>query len=303
MWIADKWQDFELIDCSKGEKLERWGRYYLVRPDPQAIWDTPRRNSHWNDRDARYRRSETGGGSWDKGHLPENWKIRYGELTFNVKPMNFKHTGLFPEQAANWDWAMRKIRAAGRPVSVLNLFGYTGAATVACAKAGASVCHVDAAKGMVAWGKENAAASGLSDAPIRWIVDDCAKFVEREIRRGHKYDAIIMDPPSYGRGPGGEVWKLEQNLWPFVCAHQFVYYRAFRVGAQLCDGEHIHKEVRRQQRESGARPARYRQRTVSPLRSKLPLGGMKGNLPWTRSLGLKMYITPIPGTSLRASAG
>ena len=216
MWIADKWQDFELIDCSKGAKLERWGRYYLVRPDPQAIWDTPRRNSHWNDRDARYRRSETGGGSWDKGHLPENWKIRYGELTFNVKPMNFKHTGLFPEQAANWDWAMRKIRAAGRPVSVLNLFGYTGAATVACAKAGASVCHVDAAKGMVAWGKENAAASGLSDAPIRWIVDDCAKFVEREIRRGHKYDAIIMDPPSYGRGPGGEVWKLEQNLWPFV---------------------------------------------------------------------------------------
>ena len=216
MWIADKWQDFELIDCSKGEKLERWGRYYLVRPDPQAIWDAPRLNSHWHDRDARYRRSETGGGSWDKGHLPENWKIRYGELTFNVKPMNFKHTGLFPEQAANWDWAMRKIRAANRPISVLNLFGYTGAATVACAKAGASVCHVDAAKGMVAWGKENAAASGLSDAPIRWIVDDCAKFVEREIRRGHKYDAIIMDPPSYGRGPGGEVWKLEQNLWPFV---------------------------------------------------------------------------------------
>ena len=156
------------------------------------------------------------GGSWDKGRLPANWQIKYGELTFNVKPMNFKHTGLFPEQAANWDWAMRKIRAANRPISVLNLFGYTGAATVACAKAGASVCHVDAAKGMVAWGKENAAASGLSDAPIRWIVDDCAKFVEREIRRGHKYDAIIMDPPSYGRGPGGEVWKLEQNLWPFV---------------------------------------------------------------------------------------
>ena len=216
MWIADKWQDFELIDCSKGEKLERWGKYYLVRPDPQAIWETPRRNAHWNDRNGRYRRSESGGGSWDKGNLPENWKIRYGELTFHVKPMNFKHTGLFPEQAANWDWAMQKIRAAGRPVSVLNLFGYTGAATVACAKAGASVCHVDAAKGMVAWGKDNAAASGVSQAPIRWIVDDCAKFVEREIRRGHKYDAIIMDPPSYGRGPGGEVWKLEQNLWPFV---------------------------------------------------------------------------------------
>ena len=216
MWIADKWQDFELIDCSKGEKLERWGKYYLVRPDPQAIWETPRRNAHWNDRNGRYRRSESGGGSWDKGDLPENWKIKYGELTFHVKPMNFKHTGLFPEQAANWDWAMQKIRAAGRPISVLNLFGYTGAATVACAKAGASVCHVDAAKGMVAWGKDNAAASGVSQAPIRWIVDDCAKFVEREIRRGRKYDAIIMDPPSYGRGPGGEVWKLEQNLWPFV---------------------------------------------------------------------------------------
>ena len=216
MWIADKWQDFEVIDCSKGEKLERWGKYYLVRPDPQVIWDTPRRNSHWNDRNGRYRRSETGGGSWDKGNLPEMWRINYGELTFNVKPMNFKHTGLFPEQAANWDWAMDKIRKAGRPISVLNLFGYTGAATVACAKAGAAVCHVDAAKGMVAWGKDNAAASGVSDAPIRWIVDDCAKFVEREIRRGRRYDAIIMDPPSYGRGPGGEVWKLEQNLWPFV---------------------------------------------------------------------------------------
>ena len=211
MWLSDKWQDFELLDCSKGEKLERWGKYYLVRPDPQAIWDTPRHNKHWNDRDARYRRSETGGGSWDKGGLPSNWQIHYGELTFNVKPMNFKHTGLFPEQAANWDWAMAKIRAAGRPISVLNLFGYTGAATVACAKAGAQVCHVDAAKGMVAWGKENAAASGLADAPIRWIVDDCGKFVEREIRRGRRYDAIIMDPPSYGRGPGGEVWKLEQN--------------------------------------------------------------------------------------------
>ena len=216
MYIADKWRDFELLDCSRGEKLERWGDYYLVRPDPQAIWDTPRRNLRWSDRDARYHRSESGGGSWDKGALPESWKIRYGELCFRVRPMNFKHTGLFPEQAANWDWAMAKIRAAGRPIRVLNLFAYTGAATLACAKAGAEVCHVDAAKGMVAWGKENAAASGLTDAPIRWIVDDCAKFVEREIRRGKRYDAIIMDPPSYGRGPGGEVWKLEQNLWPFV---------------------------------------------------------------------------------------
>ena len=216
MWIADQWKDFEVLDCSRGEKLERWGDYYLVRPDPQAIWETPRRNAHWNDRDARYHRSESGGGSWDKGRLPAAWQIRYGELVFNVKPMNFKHTGLFPEQAANWDWAMGKIRRAGRPISVLNLFAYTGAATLACARAGAQVCHVDAAKGMVAWGKENAAASGLQEAPIRWIVDDCAKFVEREIRRGRRYDAIIMDPPSYGRGPGGEVWKLETNLWPFV---------------------------------------------------------------------------------------
>ena len=216
MWIADKWEDFEVLDCSDGEKLERWGDYYLVRPDPQAIWSTPRKNPHWNDRDARYRRSETGGGSWDKSNLPENWQIKYGALTFNVKPMNFKHTGLFPEQAANWDWAMEKIKNAGREISVLNLFAYTGGATVACAAAGAAVCHVDAAKGMVAWGKENAVSSGLKDAPIRWIVDDCEKFVRREIRRGKRYDAIIMDPPSYGRGPGGEVWKLEQNLWPFV---------------------------------------------------------------------------------------
>ncbi|MBQ3405745.1 MAG: class I SAM-dependent methyltransferase [Lachnospiraceae bacterium] len=216
MWIADKWQDYELIDCSSGEKLERWGDVVLVRPDPQAIWNTPRRNSLWSRYDARYNRSESGGGSWSKGNLPESWSIRYGELRFQIKPMNFKHTGLFPEQAVNWDWAMEKIAKAGRHVSVLNLFAYTGAATLACAKAGASVCHVDAAKGMVAWGKENASVSGLADAPIRWIVDDCAKFVEREIRRGRKYDAIIMDPPSYGRGPGGEIWKLEKDLWQFV---------------------------------------------------------------------------------------
>ena len=216
MWISDGWRDFEVVDCSKGEKLERWGKYYLVRPDPQAIWDTPRTDPRWNDRNARYSRSSTGGGSWEKGNLPCSWQINYGELTFNVKPMNFKHTGIFPEQAANWDWAMSMIKKAGRPISVLNLFAYTGGATIACAKAGASVCHVDAAKGMVSWAKENAASSGLSDAPIRWIVDDCGKFVEREIRRGRQYDAIIMDPPSYGRGPGGEVWKLEDNLWPFV---------------------------------------------------------------------------------------
>ena len=217
MWISDSWQDFEVLDCSRGEKLERWGKYTLVRPDPQAIWDTPRTDPRLPSTASRSRtRSSTGGGHWSAHHLPEHWCIRYRELTFQVKPMNFKHTGIFPEQAANWDYAMAKIRAAGRPVSVLNLFGYTGAATVACAAAGASVCHVDAAKGMVAWGKENAAASGVADRPIRWIVDDCAKFVEREIRRGSRYDAIIMDPPSYGRGPGGEVWKLETNLWPFV---------------------------------------------------------------------------------------
>ena len=216
MWISDQWQDFELIDCSEGEKLERWGDFFLIRPDPQAIWATPRADERWDASNARYRRSETGGGSWSKVKLPESWQIRYRDLVFNVKPMNFKHTGIFPEQAANWDWAADQIRSAGRPVSVLNLFAYTGGATVACAKAGASVCHVDAAKGMVAWGKENAASSGLAGAPIRWIVDDCAKFVEREIRRGHRYDALIMDPPSYGRGPGGEIWKLEQNLWPFL---------------------------------------------------------------------------------------
>ena len=216
MWIADKWQDYELLDCSGGEKLERWGKYTLVRPDPQAIWNTKRTHKGWRAPSARYARSHTGGGQWDKGKLPERWQVRYGDLTFNVKPMNFKHTGLFPEQAANWDFAMERIRHAGRPISVLNLFAYTGGATVACAAAGASVCHVDAAKGMVAWAKENAKSSGLEDAPIRYIVDDCGKFVEREIRRGHKYDAIIMDPPSYGRGPSGEVWRLEDNLYAFV---------------------------------------------------------------------------------------
>lgn len=216
MWLADRWRDFQVLDCSDGEKLERWGRFTLVRPDPQAIWHTERKNPAWKKPDARYSRASTGGGSWEKSKLPENWQINYGELTFNIKPMNFKHTGLFPEQAANWDWAMHKIRNAERPVSVLNLFAYTGGATVACAKAGASVCHVDAAKGMVAWAKENAKSSGVDNAPIRWIIDDCAKFVEREIRRGRRYDAIIMDPPSYGRGPSGEVWKLEENLYPFV---------------------------------------------------------------------------------------
>ena len=216
MWISDKWEDYRLLDCGRGEKLEKWGPYTLVRPDPQAIWNTPRTNPAWKKHSARYSRSSTGGGQWEKNTLPERWQVHYGGLTFNVKPMNFKHTGLFPELAANWDFARAQIKGAGRPISVLNLFAYTGGATVACAAAGASVCHVDAAKGMVAWAKENARSSGLEEAPIRWIIDDCAKFVEREIRRGRKYDAIIMDPPSYGRGPSGEIWKLEENLYPFV---------------------------------------------------------------------------------------
>ena len=191
MWVSDGWRDYELIDCGGGEKLERWGKHVLVRPDPQAIWQTPRNNPLWRRPDARYARASTGGGAWEKKDVPAQWQVRYRELTFQVKPMNFKHTGLFPEQAANWDFAMEQIRRAGRPISVLNLFAYTGGATVACAAAGASVCHVDAARGMVSWGRDNARASGLEDAPI-------------------------MDPPSYGRGPSGEVWKLEDSLWPFV---------------------------------------------------------------------------------------
>ena len=216
MWLTDAWKDYEVLDTSGGEKLERWGKYVLVRPDPQVIWNTPKDDPLWRKYDARYARSSTGGGKWANLRLPEHWQVKYRELTFNVKPMNFKHTGVFPEQAANWDFIMETIRGAGRPINALNLFAYTGGATLACAEAGASVCHVDAAKGMVAWAKENAKSSGLEDRPIRWIVDDCAKFVEREIRRGRRYDAIIMDPPSYGRGPSGEIWKLEENLWPFV---------------------------------------------------------------------------------------
>ncbi len=216
MWIADQWKDYEVIDTSGGEKLERWGKYTLVRPDPQVIWNTPRTDRRWKSYDGRYARSASGGGKWSENRLPEHWQVGYGDLTFQVKPMNFKHTGIFPEQAVNWDFEMEKIRGAGRHVSVLNLFAYTGGATLAAAAAGASVCHVDAARGMVAWARENAKASGLAEAPIRWIVDDCAKFVEREIKRGRRYDAIIMDPPSYGRGPSGEIWKLEKDLYPFL---------------------------------------------------------------------------------------
>lgn len=216
MWIADGWKDYEVIDCSGGEKLERWGKYLLVRPDPQVIWNTEKQNPGWRNMNARYHRSTKGGGEWEFFSLPEQWSINYKGLTFNLKPFSFKHTGLFPEQAANWDWFSQKIKNSGRPVKVLNLFAYTGGATLAAARAGASVTHVDASKGMVNWASENARSSGLGDAPIRWIVDDCQKFVEREIRRGNKYDAVIMDPPSYGRGPKGEIWKIEESIFPFI---------------------------------------------------------------------------------------
>lgn len=216
MWTAQHWQDYEVLDTSCGEKLERWGEYLLVRPDPQVIWNTPKTNPGWKKRNGHYHRSSKGGGEWEFFHLPDEWNIHYKELTFRLKPFSFKHTGLFPEQAVNWDWFSSLIREANRPVSVLNLFAYTGGATLAAAKAGARVTHVDASKGMVTWAKENAAASGLGDAPIRWLVDDCVKFVEREIRRGNTYDAIIMDPPSYGRGPKGEIWKIEESIFPFI---------------------------------------------------------------------------------------
>ena len=227
MWIADRWKDYEVIDCSDGEKLERWGRYNLLRPDPQVLWSTPKQNKNWKKLNAHYHRSKKGGGEWEFFDLPQEWSIHYDlkigkQLTFHLKPFSFKHTGLFPEQATNWDWfseiiakeVARKDRK--EPVKVLNLFAYTGGATLAAAAAGAHVTHVDASKGMVAWAKENAASSGLGDAPIRWLVDDCKKFVEREIRRGNHYDAIIMDPPSYGRGPKGEIWKIEEAVFPLI---------------------------------------------------------------------------------------
>ena len=212
MWIADNWKDYELLDASDGERLERWGEYILRRPDPQIIWKGANKDRSWRSADAIYKRSSKGGGGWIKNDLPEQWNISYRDLKFVLKPMGFKHTGLFPEQAANWDWFSELIKNAGRPIKVLNLFAYTGGATVAAAAAGASVVHVDAARGMVAQAKENAMLSGLGNAPIRYIVDDCKKFVEREIRRGNRYDAIIMDPPSYGRGPSGEIWKIEDSV-------------------------------------------------------------------------------------------
>lgn len=223
MWIADNWEDYEVLDTSDGEKLERWGDYLLVRPDPQVIWDSEKKNPGWRKMNGHYHRSRAGGGEWEFHNLPEEWQIKYRDLTFNLKPFSFKHTGLFPEQATNWDWFSDIIRneiASGRrkagEIKVLNLFAYTGGATLSALAAGAMVTHVDASKGMVGWAKENAAASGLADRPVRWLVDDCVKFVEREIRRGNKYDAIIMDPPSYGRGPKGEIWKIEDSIYSFI---------------------------------------------------------------------------------------
>ncbi len=224
MWIADNWKEYRVLDTASGEKLEKWGDYTLVRPDPQVIWDGEKKNPGWRKMNGHYHRSRAGGGEWEFHDLPEEWQIHYRDLTFNLKPFSFKHTGLFPEQAVNWDWFSAIIRdeiASGRdvqtdPVKVLNLFAYTGGATLSAMAAGAHVTHVDASKGMVGWAKENAVSSGIADRPVRWLVDDCVKLVEREIRRGNKYDAIIMDPPSYGRGPKGETWKIEESIYPFI---------------------------------------------------------------------------------------
>lgn len=217
MNIASNWKDYEILDMADGEKLERWNNIYLVRPDPQIIWKEKSYPEKWKLAYARYNRSNTGGGNWQRyKKIPDVWQVKYKDLTFNIKPMGFKHTGLFPEQAVNWDWMISKIKNANRPIKVLNLFAYTGGATVACSYAGASVCHVDSSKGMVTWAKENITSSGLADRPVRYIIDDVTKFVQREIRRGKKYDAIIMDPPSYGRGKNGEVWQFENNIADLV---------------------------------------------------------------------------------------
>ena len=245
MWIADKWKDYEVLDTSSGEKLERWGKYFLVRPDPQVIWDTDKTHLCWKRPNAHYHRSKKGGGEWEFFDLPQEWEIGYErlDLKFRLKPFSFKHTGLFPEQAVNWEWFSALIRDAvskGRQIQVLNLFAYTGGATLAAARAGAKVTHVDASKGMVNWASENARLSGIPGDRIRWIVDDCRKFAEREIRRGKHYDAIIMDPPSYGRGPKGETWKLETSIFPFlkICADLlseeplFVLLNSYTTGLQ-----------------------------------------------------------------------
>ena len=217
MNISYDWKDYKILDMADGQKLEKWGDVILSRPDPQIIWKSKSYPEKWKNINATYHRSKTGGGSWEfTKKMPQQWRIKYKELTFNIKPMGFKHTGIFPEQAVNWDWMIEKIRNAKRDIKVLNLFAYTGGATVACSYAGASVCHVDSSKGMVAWAKDNIKSSGLEERPVRYIVDDVVKFVNREIRRGNKYDAIIMDPPSYGRGANGEVWQFENNIYDLV---------------------------------------------------------------------------------------
>ena len=217
MKLANEWKEYKILDMADGQKLEKWGNVVLSRPDPQIIWKNKSFPDKWKQINATYHRSKTGGGAWEfNKKIPSSWQIHYKNLTFNIKPMGFKHTGLFPEQAVNWDWMINKIKSAKRPIKVLNLFAYTGGATVACLSAGASVCHVDSSKGMTTWAKENVTSSGLADKPVRFIVDDVVKFVEREIRRGNKYDAIIMDPPSYGRGPKGEVWQIEEKLYGLV---------------------------------------------------------------------------------------
>ena len=216
MWVADDWKEYHVLDTSGGEKLEKWGDYVLLRPDPQVIWETPKNHPMWKHINAHYHRSKSGGGEWEFFDLPNEWGISYKKLSFRLKPFSFKHTGLFPEQAVNWDWMSQKIKEAGRPIKAINLFAYTGGATLAMLDAGASVTHVDASKGMVTWAKENATVSNLADRPVRWIVDDCKKFVERELRRGNHYDAIVMDPPSYGRGPKGEIWKMENSIYEFL---------------------------------------------------------------------------------------
>lgn len=279
MFTSDKWKEYELIDTSDGERLERWGKYILVRPDPQVIWKAEKKSPLWQRADGIYRRSDKGGGSWIKNDLPEQWNISYNNLRFILRPMGFKHTGLFPEQAANWDWFSELIKSAGRKISVLNLFAYTGGATIAAAAAGASVCHVDAARGMVQQAKDNAALSGLTEAPIRYIVDDCKKFVEREIRRGSKYDAVIMDPPSYGRGPSGEIWKIEDSIDGLVmlCAEVlsdkplFFLINSYTTGLSPLSMKYI-LDIRLKNRLGGTTDAKELALPVTSSKSLLPCG-------------------------------
>ncbi len=282
MRVADQWKDYELIDCSDGERLERWGDHLLIRPDPQVIWSTPRSDSRWKKADARYLRSNTGGGKWEVYRpLPDSWNLRYGEMEFRVKTMGFKHTGIFPEQAVNWELTSRHIRASDQPPKMLNLFAYTGCATVSALAAGATVTHVDASKGMVQWAKENAAVSGVAGRNVRWLVDDCKKFVERELRRGNRYEIIIMDPPSYGRGPGGEVWKLENEVFSLVslCANLLLYGGAVALRDAVYFTVRRAEKARRRRYGGRNRPAGHRFRPDPSLRRRGRLVGSQRNQP------------------------